>query len=127
MGAEGNFAAEAAVIGGEPRRRASSLRSLLEELGCFGGEALSKYGEEIHSGHLRPGTYRPQMDIGLSKAGPAGVDQHSLYQELGQDAFDGHDRAALGNIEVAKAPPSFPPRLTGQVSSHCFSCQDSAA
>lgn len=38
------------------------------------------------------------MDIGFSKAGPAGVDQHSLYQELGQDAFDGHDRAALGNI-----------------------------
>ncbi len=59
MGAEGNFAAEAATIGGEPRRRPSSLRSLLEELVCFGGEALSKYGEEIHSGHFRSGTYRP--------------------------------------------------------------------
>ena len=34
---------------------------------------------------------------------------------------------AWGTLEVAKAPPSFPPRLTGQVSSHCFSCQDSAA
>lgn len=67
------------------------------------------------------------MDIGFSKAGPAGVDQHSLYQELGQDAFDGHDRAALGNIGGGEGAAQLSARLTGQVSSHCFSCQDSAA
>ena len=84
MGRKGISPQKRPTIGGEPRRRDSSLQSLLEELVCFGGEALSEYGEEIHSGHFRPGTYGPQMDIGFSKAGPAGVDQHSLYQKLAE-------------------------------------------
>ena len=40
----------------------------------------------------------PRWILGFPRLVAAGVDQHSLYQELGQDAFDGHDRAALGNI-----------------------------